>query len=74
VGPFELVPAADSTVARVGCAVHFLLVELAVRPPLRSVRFRHPSTGLIRFQVSDDGAFVSYLLMPAYFVIHIQQG
>jgi hypothetical protein len=49
VGPYELAPAADSTVARVGCAVHFLVVELAARPPLRSVRFRHPSTGVIRF-------------------------
>jgi hypothetical protein len=72
--PYELAPAQDSTVARVGCAVHFLLVELAARPPLRSVRFRHPTTGEIRFQVSDDGAFVPYLFLLAYFVVQIQQG
>lgn len=74
---FDLEPAPDTLVARVGCGSQFLLVELAPRAPRCTIGFyRDPQlqTRELRFQIAAGGTLVPYLVLPAYFVTQTEQG
>ncbi|GAQ93625.1 hypothetical protein KFL_017260010, partial [Klebsormidium nitens] len=67
-GPFTLPPSAtDVPDPRAGYSLGFMLIQVLPRPPLRAVKFYHPATEILAFQLAADGTAV-YLLLPAYFV------